>query len=174
MKTKEQSVSSIKNELIDGEEYLIRINNPKSIKHGRHGVGIYYKELGCFNLNPIIGISEIDLCVEINSKLHTGKQAISPYNLAHIEIADCCGCFTVLDEDGIIRCNECNESLHEAILKLNFELEKKPTPAGLCKCSIPDKAILPNDWESEFRKWLKIKWCPTHDQMINWLKSQLK
>jgi hypothetical protein len=41
---------------------------------------------------------------------------ISPYNLSHNEFTDCCGCFDVIDENGIISCNECNVPLHEAII----------------------------------------------------------
>lgn len=33
---------------------------------------------------------------------------------------------------------------------------------------------LSSDWEKEFRKWLKAKWCPTHEQMIEWIKLQFK
>ena len=40
---------------------------------------------------------------------------ISHYNLAHNEIGDCCGVFNVLDEQGLIHCNECNKTMHEAM-----------------------------------------------------------
>jgi hypothetical protein len=44
------------------------------------------------------------------------KKLLSPYNISHNEISDCCGCFTLVDDYGIIRCNECGNSLHESIL----------------------------------------------------------
>lgn len=44
---------------------------------------------------------------------------ISPYNLSHNEFDDCCGCFDVVDENGMIFCNECNISLHKAIINNN-------------------------------------------------------
>lgn len=43
------------------------------------------------------------------------KYVLSQYNLAHNEIGDCCGCFTIIDDYGIIKCNECGKSLHESI-----------------------------------------------------------
>ena len=52
--------------LKDGKEYLVRINKPNSVRHGRHYVGVYHDELKCFNLNPTIHFEEIDRCFEVD------------------------------------------------------------------------------------------------------------
>jgi hypothetical protein len=34
-----------------------------------------------------------------------------------------------------------------------------------------------NDWkqiESDFYKWTKSKWCPTHEQILNWMRDKLQ
>jgi hypothetical protein len=50
------------------------------------------------------------------------KEMISPYNLAHLELGgDCCGIFNILDGNGIIRCNECNTTIHDS-MKAFFEM----------------------------------------------------
>jgi len=44
------------------------------------------------------------------------KYLLSPYNISHNEIGDCCGCFTIIDNCGIIRCNECGKTLRECLI----------------------------------------------------------
>jgi hypothetical protein len=65
---------------------------------------------------------ESHLVIEDMSLLRIGienlieKEMISPYNLAHLELGgDCCGIFNILDGNGIIRCNECNATIHDAV-----------------------------------------------------------
>ena len=53
--------------LKDGKEYLVRINKPNSVRHGRHEIGVYHKEIECFNLNPTIHFSDIDRCIEVDN-----------------------------------------------------------------------------------------------------------
>jgi hypothetical protein len=67
-------------------------------------------------INNINNLNEDEFSEFISELKNKDDHKISHYNLAHQEFADCCGCFDVLDENGIIYCNECNMSLHEAII----------------------------------------------------------
>ncbi len=53
-------------ELKDQIEYLIKIDKPKSIRHGRWEVGVFYKDLMCFNLNPTVPFQQISEFIEIS------------------------------------------------------------------------------------------------------------
>lgn len=72
--------------------------------------------LSDFQPNNLINTK--NLVLEFIEDLERVKLKISPYNLAHSEISDCCGCFDMIDENGILSCNECNTPLHEAIINV--------------------------------------------------------
>jgi hypothetical protein len=63
-------------------------------------------------INSLIERLFHDYKIEIMEKVQ-----LSPYNLAHNEIGDCCGIFNMIDENGIIYCNECGETIHDSVLK---------------------------------------------------------
>lgn len=36
------------------------------------------------------------------------------------------------------------------------------------------KVEIPETWETDFITWTKSKWCPTHEQILEWFKSHLR
>lgn len=36
------------------------------------------------------------------------------------------------------------------------------------------KVEIPETWEADFITWTKKKWCPTHEQILDWFKGQFQ
>jgi len=52
--------------LKDKKQYLLKIDESRSIEHEQWRVGTYHESLECFNLNPTIGFQTISECIEID------------------------------------------------------------------------------------------------------------
>jgi hypothetical protein len=118
---------------------------------------------------------ESHLVIEDMSLLRIGienlieKEMISPYNLAHLELGgDCCGIFNILDGNGIIRCNECNATIHDAVHAFTAQeveaaiAERMPTKGDLydaayrySKKKLIDKSIM--DVFADGAEWFRSR-----------------
>ena len=107
------------------------------------------------------------------------KRILSPYNLAHAEIGDCCGCFTVIDHLGIIRCNECNESIHAALKPVaerevsDEEIEREFPTDLLVICK--QQSILPR-FDADQGEYLGVIRDSNQDKQLGakWMRELIK
>lgn len=43
----------------DGKQYLLKMDKPSAVYHGKWKVGVYHEDLECFNLNPTIHFQHV-------------------------------------------------------------------------------------------------------------------
>lgn len=90
---------------------------PSAISYKREVI----KNLFLNNINNLNEDEFFQFILELKNK---DNYKISPYNLSHNEFTDCCGCFDII-KNGIIYCNECNMSLHDAYINYINIMKKK-------------------------------------------------
>ncbi len=65
-----------------------------------------------------LSMANIEVDAELIDDDDVNMSPISQYNLAHTELgSDCCGVFNKIIANGIIVCNECEITLHDAVIK---------------------------------------------------------
>ena len=100
--------------LIDGNEYLVKIDKPKSIRHEKHQVVIYYEGHECFNLNPSIGFQEISECTLID-EINNHKYLINRANAQRLVALK--NAFKIVDAFEIPSMNPEDDENYEKIKK---------------------------------------------------------